>query len=96
MTTTVSSKDARDNFTDILGKVYYSNDAIIIEKKGRPFGVVISPADYIRYKKAAKERFFEIASSVQEKNKNVDPDHALDAVNETVEEVRADRNGTSS
>jgi len=34
---------------------------VIVEKKGRPFAVLISPEDFARFQTIAKERFFEIA-----------------------------------
>lgn len=88
---TVTAKEARDNFTDILGMVYYGKQPVVIEKKGRPFAVVISPEEYENYKKVAKKRFFEIVNKIQAKNKGVDPDKVLKDVTEVVEEVRQER-----
>jgi prevent-host-death family protein len=39
----VSAKQAREQFSDILGSVYYSKEAVVVEKQGRPFAVLISP-----------------------------------------------------
>lgn len=85
---TMTAKQARDNFTDLLGLVYYGKKSVIVEKKGRPFAVVISPQDFERYKKAAKDRFFEIIEEIQQDNKGVDPDEVLKDVTEAVEQVR--------
>lgn len=85
---TVTAKEARDNFTDILGGVYYGKQPVLIEKKGRPFAVVISPEEYENYKKVTKKRFFEIVNKIQAKNKGVDPIKVLKDVTKVVEEVR--------
>lgn len=87
----VTAKEARDNFTDILGMVYYGKEPVVVEKKGRVFAVVINPDEYENYKiykKAAKKRFFEIVDKVQAKNKGVNPDRVLEDVTKVVEKVR--------
>lgn len=86
----ITAKQARDNFTDLLGTVYYGKEPVIVEKQGRPFAVVISPEQYERFKKAAKERFFEIVTKVQAKNKNFNPKKVLQDVTKVVEDVRQD------
>lgn len=86
----ISAKEARDNFTDLLGTVYYGKEAVVVEKQGRPFAVVISPEQYERFKIVAKDRFFEIVSEIQAKNKNVNPKKVLRDVTKVVEEVRQD------
>lgn len=84
----ISAKEARDNFTDLLGTVFYGKEAVVVEKQGRPFAVVISPQQYDNFKKIAKERFFEIVDEIQTKNKNVNPKKVLRDVTKVVEEVR--------
>ena len=84
----MSAKDARDNFTDLLGAVYYGNDQVVIEKKGRPFAVVINPEDYKKYQEAARERFFNIASQIGELNKDKSEKEVMEDITEAVEEVR--------
>ncbi len=88
ITKRMTAKEARDNFTDLLGAVYYGKEPIIVEKKGRPFAVVISPDEYLRYKKAAKERFFELVDEVQTRSKDLDVEQVLKDVTKAVEEIR--------
>ena len=71
----MSAKDARNNFTDVLGIVYYSKEAVIVEKQGRPFAVVISPEDYERLIKERQERFA-ILDEIRARNQDVTPDEA--------------------
>lgn len=87
----MSAKEARDNFSDLLGIVYYGKEPVIIDKKGRPYAVVINPDDYNRYRKAAKERFFETVDTIQADNKNEDPDQVLKDVTKAVKQVRQER-----
>ncbi len=94
MNTTVSAKQARDNFTDILGSVYYGKQTVVVERKGRPFAVVINPDEYEKYqdyKKAAKKRFFEIVDEIQAANKGKSFNKVYKDVTKIVEEVRQER-----
>ena len=77
-----TAKEARDNFTDILGMVYYGNQPVLIEKKGRPFAVIVSPQEYkqINYWKTAKR--------VQERNADKTESEVMADVTVEVEAVR--------
>lgn len=90
----MSAKEARDNFTDLLGAVYYGKEPIVVEKKGRVFAVVLNPEEYSRYEKfkeAAKKRVLEIVQEIQMENKDANYDQVLKDVTGEVEEVRAKR-----
>lgn len=94
ITNRVTAKQARDNFTDILGTVYYGKQPVIVERKGRPFAVVLNPEEYERYEKykeAAKKRIFEIIGEIQAANQGADYNEVLKDVTEEVEKVRKDR-----
>jgi prevent-host-death family protein len=88
VTRRISAKEARSNFSDLLGSVRYSGDPVIVEKKGKPFAVLISPEDFERYQQIARERLFETIQEVRKANDGVDPDQVLADVTEAVEAVR--------
>ena len=70
---TFTAKQARDNFTDILGMVYYGKEPVMVEKKGRPFAVVLDPTEFERYeeyKQKARRRLGEIIDEIQAANKD--------------------------
>jgi prevent-host-death family protein len=71
----MSAREARNNFSDLLGLVYYSKEAVIVEKRGRPFAVVISPEDYERLLKEREERFA-VFDDIRAKNPEVTPQEA--------------------
>lgn len=50
-TKTVSVREARANFADILGEVFYGKQIITIKKKNRPFAVLINPEEFNRLRK---------------------------------------------
>lgn len=84
----MTAKQARDNFTDLLGRVYYGKESVVVERKGRPFAVVISPESFERYKKAMKEEFFKIVDEIQSRNAHFTEDEVMKDITQAVEEVR--------
>jgi len=71
----MSAREARNNFSDVLGSVYYSKEAIIVEKQGRPFAVVISVDDYEQLLEERRARFA-VLDEIRAKNREVSPDEA--------------------
>lgn len=89
--TKMTAKQARDNFTDLLGAVYYGNQVVEIDKKGRTFAVVVNPNEYNALKMAAKGKFFEIVEDIQMANRGKDSSRALYSITSTVEKIRQKR-----
>ena len=92
----MTAKNARDGFTDLLGRVYYSREPVAVEKKGRVFAVVINPDEYEDLKRIAKSKFFEIVDDVRKSNPNKNPEKVLREVTSVVEKVRTENNGRTS
>jgi prevent-host-death family protein len=87
-----SVKDARANFSDVLGTVFYGQEAVIVERNGRPMAVLISPEQWERYQRSTKQQFFETVDQLQERNHDIDPVEAEREIAQAVEEVRRERN----
>lgn len=71
----MSAKEARDNFSDVLGSVYYTKEPIVVEKQGRPFAVVISPEDFDRLLKEREARYADV-DEIRRKNAGVTAEEA--------------------
>jgi antitoxin (DNA-binding transcriptional repressor) of toxin-antitoxin stability system len=78
-------RDARANFSDLLGLVYYGQEPL---RKGRPVAVPISPEQWEQYQRATRGRFFEAVDQLQERNRTADPADIEREVDRIVEEVR--------
>lgn len=83
----MSAREARANFSDLLGSVYYTKEPVIVEKKGRPFAVVISPEQYETLLKE-QERAWQIVDQVRERNAGKTPEEVERDVTAEVEAVR--------
>lgn len=86
----MSAREARANFADLLGLVYYNREPVIIEKKGRPFAVVINPEQYAVVEKQI-EKARATVDRVRERNADNDPEEVLRDVTAVVEQVRQER-----
>ncbi|MBI4492305.1 MAG: type II toxin-antitoxin system Phd/YefM family antitoxin [Chloroflexi bacterium] len=86
----MSAREARAHFSDLLGLVYYTKEPVIIEKKGRPFAVVISPEDYERLQKE-REEAFALIDQIRERNADQAPEAVEADVTAVVEAVRQER-----
>ncbi len=83
----MSAREARANFADLLGQVYYTKLPVIVERKGRPFAVVISPEDF-EYLARERERDWEALEKVRERNAEAEPEDVLEDVTAEIKEVR--------
>ena len=84
----INVTQVRDNFSEILGRVRFGEEIVTIEKKGKPYAVVMSPEEYGRYKEAAKKAFAATVSDIQSRNINVREDVVVADVSRAIAEVR--------
>jgi prevent-host-death family protein len=89
--THVSVTDARDNLSEILGRVKFGGETVTIEKKGKPFAVIVSPEQYEAFQKEARKRFGAIIRSIQSRNTMFSDEEILKDVAEEIEAVRKNR-----
>ena len=85
-----SSREARANFADLLGMVYYSKEPIIVEKKGKPYAVLISPEQFAAIQQE-EARTWQLIDELRQKNAQFDPAEIEADVTAEVEAVRKQR-----
>ena len=86
----MSAREARTNFSELLGSVYYTKEPVLVEKKGKPYAVVISPEQYALFAREL-DRALATIEQVRQRNTDKDPDDVLRDVTAVVEEVRQER-----
>ena len=94
VTRRMSTREARDNFSDLLASVYYGGEPVVVERRGCPIAVVISPQEYERYKKSEKEQFFQLVDEIQRRNQDKDPQEVETDVAAAVAEARQEGDAT--
>lgn len=94
----VSIAELRTNLADVVGRLMYGQDAIVVTKNKKTAAVILSPAEYERMldpikrlSKAEKAEAVRQIERVRKKIKPIDPDVLEKAVNQAVAEVRAEK-----
>lgn len=83
----MSVRDARANFSELLGSVYYTNNPIVLEKKGKTVAVIVSPTHFKQLEKIKAEGWA-VIDELRARNADKDPDEVYKEVTKIVEEVR--------
>ncbi len=87
----VNVTQVRNNLSEILGRVKFGEEIVTIEKKGKPYAVIMSTKQYEAYQKVAKEKLFKLVDKIQSRNTQYSEDEVLKDVTREVEEVRCKR-----
>ena len=64
MTMTVGSREARNQFSHLIGEVHYGGQVVIVERSGRPMVAIIPIDDYERLV-AEREARFQILEEIR-------------------------------
>lgn len=65
----ISSAQARNNFSDLLGDVYYGGKRFLIEKLGKSMAVLVGVDEYSKLEEAREFFFTRIISERENNNK---------------------------
>jgi prevent-host-death family protein len=91
MVKTISARDARANFSEILGSVYVTKDPVVIERNGKPVVVMINPDDFARFQVYVREQAWSAIARIRERNADKAPETVLHDVDDIVAAVRQER-----
>jgi prevent-host-death family protein len=85
----IGAREARNGFAEILGKVHYGHEAVIVERSGKPM-VAIVPIEVYEQFVAEREARFEILDRIREHLPEVPVEEVEQDVSEALAAVRAD------
>jgi prevent-host-death family protein len=88
MVTQVGSREARNNFTDIIGRVHYSGQITIIERSGKPMVAVI-PIDMYNRLVAERDARFQALDHIRSRLPDVPVETVEKDVAEAIAAIRA-------
>ena len=94
MTQVMKASDVRQQWSQILNKVFRGETQIVVEKSGIPVAAVISAEDLQRFKQLDKQRQdrFKALDKIREAFQDVSPEELEKQVNKALAEVRAENN----
>lgn len=86
----VDTKTVRDRLGDLLDQARYRGDEFIIQRRGKPLGVLISYDEFERFQRQRREAL-KVFEEIWQANAGVDPRQVAEDVDRAVEEVKARR-----
>lgn len=87
---TIGAREARAKFADLLGRVHYRGETVIVERSGKPMVAVI-PIDLYERLIAEREARFAIVDQLQAKGARYSEEEVLNDIAEAIAAVRAAR-----
>lgn len=92
MTQVMKASDVRQQWSQVLNKVFRGETRVVVEKSGIPVAAVISAEDLELFNKLKEQREqnFAILDEIGEKFKNVPFEEIEQEVSKAVREVRAE------
>ncbi len=88
MLQTITTANARNNFANLLGEVYYGGKKYLIQRLGKPFAVLLNVEEYKKLEELRESLFREIAVN-RNKNKNIPLKEVETDVEEAVTAIRS-------
>ncbi len=83
----VGARDARDKLSDLMGRVYYSGETVIVNRSGKPMVAMISVELYERLV-AEREARFEVLERIRRQLPDVSEEEAARDVAEAIAAAR--------
>ncbi len=87
MTIHIGAREARSNFAELLGRVYYKGESIIVERSGKPMVAVI-PIDLFQQLMTEREMRFQVLERIRTNAPEVPEDEVEQDVAEAVAAAR--------
>ena len=87
MTIHMGAREARSNFAELLGRVYYKGESIIVERSGKPMVAVI-PIELFQQLMAEREMRFQVLERIRANVPEVAEEEVMQDVAEAVAAAR--------
>lgn len=87
---TLGAREARANFADLLGRVHYRGETVIVERSGKPMVAVI-PIELYEQMVAEREARFSVVDQLRQKSPALTEEEVVDDVAEAIAAARANR-----
>jgi prevent-host-death family protein len=90
MTQTMTAREARDNFSDLLGSVYFGKQTVTITKKGKPYAIAVNPGLFKAMQANARKKAVNLLDNLGNNNQSVPLEIVVKDSIAAVDEVRVD------
>ncbi len=84
----ISSEEAQQNILEVFRTVQRTEEAVIVEREGKPLAVVVSPEEYEQLQWLREQRAWATVDRVREHNRDKTEEEVMADVTAEVEAVR--------
>jgi prevent-host-death family protein len=90
MDRTLGVTEARGRFAEIIDRVRYQGDSVVLMKSGKPAAAIV-PYPLFEQWKTEREELFAVVDEIQKQNRELDmsEEELVDFVNEIIYEMRS-------
>lgn len=85
----LGAREARTQFADLLGRVHYGGETIIVERSGKPMAAVI-PIELYERLVAERDARFAVIDRLRNKAAGTPVDEVLNDIAEAIDAIRLD------
>lgn len=95
MALTLGAREARRRFSELLGRVGFAGEYVIVQRSGRPMAAMV-PVEVYERLIAERAARFEVLDRIRERLPDVPSQEVIDDVDRAVAEARAERAASGS
>ena len=89
MPITLGAREARQRFSELLGRVGFAKENIIVQRSGKPMAALI-PVDLYERLIAEREARFQVLDRIREQLPDLPPETVSEDVAQAIAKARAD------
>jgi prevent-host-death family protein len=95
MTLKLGAREARNQFSNLLGRVGYGGEVVVLERSGKPIAVMVPVEMYEKFL-AEREQQFAVVDRIRQNSPEISEDEISNDINEAMIDFRSSHAASGS
>ena len=95
MTLKLGAREARNQFSNLLGRVGYGGEVVVLERSGKPIAVMVPVEMYEKFL-AEREQQFAVVDRIRQNSPEISEDEITNDIDEAIIDLRASHAASGS
>jgi len=95
MTLKLGAREARNQFSNLLGRVGYGGEVVVLERSGKPIAVMVPVEMYEKFL-AEREQQFAVVDRIRQNSPEISEDEITNDINEAMIDLRTSHAASGS
>ena len=95
MTLKFGAREARNQFSNLLGRVGYGGEVVVLERSGKPIAVMVPVEMYEKFL-AEREQQFAVVDRIRQNSPEISEDEITNDINEAMIDLRTSHAASGS